>query len=122
MDTKPNTRKCSRLQDTATYNQAKTASNKNQAYSDIPATNSTYPDTANPIGDNNFSKATLTNVYAPLVNKQNIPSPRSKKSPASRALSRSNKLICTMKIRLPDTNGIMKSMQSTLKEWFKVLK
>ena len=27
-----------------------------------------------------------------------------------------------MKIRLPDTNDIMKSMQSTLKEWFKVMK
>mgnify|MGYP000146460129 CR=1 FL=1 len=27
-----------------------------------------------------------------------------------------------MKIRLPDTNDIMKSMQNTLKEWFKVMK
>ena len=74
------------------------------------------------IGNNNFSKATSKHYYDPLTNGQNTPSPRPRTAPASRALFRNNRVIYTMKIRLPDTNDIMKSMQNTLKEWFKVMK
>ena len=112
LDTEPNTRKSSRL----------TTPNKNQDYNDLAATNSADSDTTNPIGNNNFSKATSKNYYDPLANEQNTPSPRPQTAPASRALFRNNKVIYTMKIRLPDTNDIMKSMKITLKEWFKVMK
>ena len=86
MNTKHNTSKSSRLQDAATHTHAKTTPNKNQTYSDIPATNSADSDTTNPIGDNDFSNATSTNFYAPLANEQNTPSPRPRKAPASRAM------------------------------------
>ena len=122
MDTQHNNRKSLRLQDVVTSTQAKTPPNANKTYSDITATKYAESDATNLIGNNDVSKATSTYFYVSLVNDTNAPSPRSRKAPASRALSRNNKVIYTTKIRLPDTNDIMKSMQCALKEWFKVMK